>query len=67
MDFISNNTPAISEFIRDYVENSGFEISDELALYDVACIVRDAHSGQNFILTDDIDIEDLDRAYDFIA
>lgn len=67
MYFIANNTPAISQFIRDYVENSGFEISDESALYDVACYIRDAHSGQDYVDADGIDIEELDRAHDFIA
>lgn len=67
MELIANNTSAISQFIRDYVENSGFEITDESTLLDVARYVRDAHSGQDYVLTDCIDIEELDRAYDFIA
>lgn len=67
MEIIRNYTSAILQFIRDYVENSGFEISDESALYNAACHVRDAHDEQDYIPTDCIDIEELDLAYNFIA
>ena len=67
MEIIRNNTTAISQFIRDYVENSGFEVSDDSALFSAACRVCYAHEELDYIPADCIDIEKLDRAYDFIA
>ena len=67
MENIRNNASAISQFIRDYVENSGFEISDESSLFSAACRICYTHDEQDCISADCIDIEALDRAYDFIA
>lgn len=67
MTIVPTTIPAVEQFIRDFVENSGFDITDDEALNLAARDVVFRAKGQYLCSDYDIDIEALDNEYGFIA